>query len=272
MPDIALGPKLSLHYLDENPRGPAGVVLLHGLGASCQSWALQIPALCEAGFRVIAPDLRGFGSSTYPGGGFRIEDMAADVISLLTKIGLEKTSLVGISMGGSVAVSLICDYAQFFDKALLVNTFARLRPANPTSLFYYSLRFLLIYTLGIKTQANTVARHIFPRPEQEELRRLLIEEISQADPSAYRAAFTALARFNRMACLSQIRTPTLLITATNDTTVPPVYQRHLVEGIPGARQVIIPDAGHAVIVDQPQAFNQTMMDFILNVQPVSRPV
>jgi 3-oxoadipate enol-lactonase len=262
MPSVNLSPRLVIHYLDENPQGNSTVVLLHGLGATSQSWLLQIPVLTAAGFRVIAPEMRGFGDSTYPGGGFRIEDLAADVVALLMHANIQRMSLVGISMGGTVSLSLLCDYAQFIDRAILVNTFARLRPAKPASLFYYVLRFALIYTVGLKSQANAVSRHIFPKPEQEELRQLLIQEILKSDPAGYRAAFTALARFNRKTCLSQIRTPTLVITGACDTTVPAANQRQLVEGIPGARQVVIPDAGHAVTVDQPETFNKVMVDFL----------
>ncbi len=262
MPTIQLSPRLVIHYLDENPQGKSTVVLLHGLGATSQSWLLQIPVLTGAGFRVIAPDMRGFGNSTYPGGGYRIEDLASDMAALLSQAGIRKTYLVGISMGGTVALSLLCGYAQFIDRAILVNTFARLRPTKPASLFYYGLRFALIYTVGINPQAKAVSRHIFPKPEQDVLRQLLIEEILKSDPAGYRAAFLALARFNLKNCLSQIKTPTLVITGACDTTVPTANQRHLVEGIPGARQVIIPDAGHAVTVDQPEAFNKAMLDFL----------
>jgi pimeloyl-ACP methyl ester carboxylesterase len=261
MPTIKLAPKLILNYLDENPQGAPTVVLLHGLGAASRSWTLQIPALTGAGFRVIAPDQRGFGDSTYPGGSYRIEDLAADVSALLAVAGVQKTYLVGISMGGAVALSLVCDYAQFIQKAVLANTFARMRPTKPASLYYYTLRFVLVYTRGLKSQARTVSQHIFPKPEQTDLRRMLVEEISRSNSAGYRAAFIALARFNRMRSLAQVKTPILVVTGERDTTVPPANQRHLVVGIPSARQVIIPDAGHAVIIDQPDLFNNAMLDF-----------
>jgi 3-oxoadipate enol-lactonase len=261
MPTIKLTPKLTINYLDENHQGAPTVVLLHGLGAASRSWTLQIPVLTGIGFRVIAPDLRGFGDSTYPGGGYRIEDLAADVAALFAAAGVQKTYLAGISMGGTVALSLICDYAQLVQKAMLVNTFARLRPTRPGSLYYYALRFVLIYTRGIKPQARTVSQHIFPKPEQAELRRMLIEEISRSNSAGYRAAFIALARFNRVRSLSQIKTPILVVTGERDTTVPPANQRHLAVGIPTARQIVIPDAGHAVIIDQPDLFNNAMLDF-----------
>jgi 3-oxoadipate enol-lactonase len=262
MPTQELAPRLSLFYLDENPQGESTILLLHGLGATSRSWTLQIPALTAAGYRVIVPDMRGFGKSTYPGGAYRIEDLASDMAALLRKTGIPRTDVVGISLGGTVALSLICGYAQFINKVVLVNTFARLRPTRPASLLYYALRFALIYTLGIEPQAKAVSRHIFPKPEQEELRKMLIEDISQADPAGYRSAFTALARFDLRACLGGVRQPTLVVSGACDTTVPEAAQRELADGIPAARQVIIPEAGHAVTVDQPQAFNKVMMDFL----------
>ncbi len=266
MPELIIRPGLSLHYIDENPQGRSTTLLLHGLGATSDSWALQMPALIGAGFRVLAPDLRGFGRSTYPGGGYRIEDLAEDMVCLLRAVSVNKVSVVGISLGGTVALSLVCDYAQLMDRVMLVNTFARLRPTNPSSLFYYALRFALIYTLGMKTQAKAVAHRIFPRPDQEELRSLLIAEIAQADPSGYRAAFSALARFDRRTCLSGIAVPTLVVTAAGDTTVPVQIQRRLATGISGASQAFIPDAGHAVTIDQPEAFNKIMLDFLSSGQ------
>ncbi len=262
MPNLVLASKLNLHYLDENPQGKPVALLLHGLGANSQSWALQIPVLTGSGFRVIAPDLRGFGESNYRGDGLRIEDMATDIVELMSAREIRAVCVVGISMGGTVALSLVCDYAQLIEKVILVNTFARLLPTSLSELFYYAARFALIYTLGIQTQAKAVARHIFPKPDQEELRQMLIEEISQASPAGYRTSFLALARFNRTGCLSQVKTPTLVVTAANDTTVPTSIQRQLAEAIPHARQVIIPNAGHAVTVDQPAAFNREMMAFL----------
>lgn len=269
MPDLSLSSRLTLHYLDENPQGSRCVLLLHGLGATCESWMLQIPDLVACGFRVIAPDLRGFGDSTTPRKLYRIEDMSADMAALLAGLGIQKASLVGISMGGTVALGLLYGYAQFIEKAILVNTFARLRPARPADFFYYASRIVLLYAVGLQAQAKAVANHIFPKPDQEPLRQLLIEEISKADPAGYRAAFTALARFNLTAALPRVTAPTLVVTAANDTTVPLSVQNRLAAGIRGARHVIIPDAGHAVTVDQPAAFNRIMLDFLLESAPLA---
>ena len=249
-------------FSDPNPSGSPPVLLLHELGANCSSWSLQIPPLVEAGFRPIAPDVRGFGKSPYHGGGMAIPSLASDAATLLQSLNASPAIIVGISMGGAIALQLALDEPQAVSKLVLVNTFASLRAEKLSIWLYFSFRLLLVHTLGLPAQARTVARRIFPKPEQAELRQLLIEQITQADPRAYRAVMRALARFDVTARLGNIRVPTLIITGEQDTTVPLKSQRVLLAGIPNAWQIIMPAAGHAVTAEQPQAFNQHLLDFL----------
>ena len=94
MPEQLIDPGITIHYLDYHGEKPAGVLLLHGLGATCHSWQLQTPALLDAGYRVIVPDMRGFGNSTYPGGSNNPEIMARDMARLVNGLDLEKVHLV----------------------------------------------------------------------------------------------------------------------------------------------------------------------------------
>ena len=253
-----------IYYLDENPAGRANVLLLHGLGANSNSWLLQIPALVDAGYRVLAPDAPGFGQSTFPGGSARISTTAARIIEWLDAIGVNSFFVVGISMGGTLALQLAINHPDRVTKLVLVNTFAKLEVANWRVFPYFLLRFILVHTLGIPTQARAVSKRIFPHPDQEFLRQELIRQISQADPKAYRATMRALAIFNVQNRLSEICCPTLVVTGEADNTVPLHNQQQLVQNIPGARQVLMPNAGHAVTVEQPESFNQIMMDFLLS--------
>jgi 3-oxoadipate enol-lactonase len=262
MPFLGLAPRLSIHYEDHNPQGSPAVLLLHGLGVTGSSWQLQIPCLVAAGFRVIAPDARGFGQSTYPGGGISIAGLADDIAALLEATGVSPAHVVGISMGGTLALQLALDRPELVRRLVLVNTFARLRPRKPGVWLYLALRLVLVHTLGLEPQARAVARRIFPSPAQEQLRRTMIAQIMQADPRGYRASMRALARFDVQKRLGEIHIPTLVVTADGDTTILPENQRPLAEMIPGARQVIIPGARHAVIVDQPEAFNRELLNFL----------
>jgi 3-oxoadipate enol-lactonase len=260
MPAVESSP--SLHHVDLNPEGSPKVLLLHGLGATGESWRFQMKPLTDAGFRVIAPDLRGFGRSSCYEPPLSIKHMAEDVFRLLEKLQVTKCSVVGISMGGTIALQMAAARPEVVEKLVLANTFSKLSPPSLSGWFYFAFRYLLVHTLGLPTQARAVAKRVFPHPEQETLRQTLYAQVVQADPKCYRAAMRALARFNLHHRLKEISTPTLVITGENDSTVHPSLQRKMVEALPCAHQVIIPNAGHGVSVDQPEAFNRVLLNFL----------
>ena len=270
MPFFEVSAGERIHYLDENPTGQASIILLHGLGANCTSWQLQIPSLTSAGFRVIAPDAPGFGKSTYAGGNISIAATAIKFAELIRALEIKTYSIVGISMGGTFALQLAINYPQNIGRLVLVNTFAKLQIANVRILPYLLLRMILVHTLGLPAQARTVAKRIFPHPNQEFLRQELTNQIVQADIHAYRASMRALGRFDVRDWLHEIRCDTLVITGEADNTVPPPNQDYLAQSIPTAKQVRIPNAGHAVTVEKPDQFNQILLEFLQSEFPSRR--
>jgi 3-oxoadipate enol-lactonase len=262
MPFIIISPRIKLYYKDLNPSGNPAVLLLHGLGATHESWAFQVPVLINENYRVIIPDLRGFGQSTYGGRSHTIRDMAADVIALMDAEELTSAHVVGISMGGAIALQIACDYPGRVQRLVLVNAFAHLRPQSLKKLLYFATRFILIHTLGLPTQARFVTKRLLPNPDQEMLRESLLDQILQSDPRGYRATMRALARFNLKDCLPHILSETLVISGEQDLTVPLLTQQLLAEKIPTACQVIISGAGHAVTGEKPEEFNQVLIQFL----------
>lgn len=262
-------PKHSLYYQDHQPASNHTVLLLHGLGVSSDSWALQIPALVESGLRVIAPDTRGFGRSGYPGRA-SIALMVQDFIALLDALQIDRADVVGLSMGGTQALQLALDHPTRVRRLVLANTFASLRPRSLKVWSYFILRFGMVHLLGIETQANYVANRIFPLPEQEIVRQEMIAQVRQASPAGYRAAMRSLGLFDVTQRLGEIRLPTLVITGDRDTTVPPGVQSILVQRIPGARQSVIYGAGHAASVEDPAAFNQALISFLWSANAISK--
>lgn len=261
MPIHNISSRLNLYYADPAPEGSPCVILLHGLGATSESWAFQIPVLAAKGFRVLVPDIRGFGKSTYPGTSHSIKDLAGDIIHIMDHESIDSAHLVGISMGGAIALQLGCDFSHRFEKLVLVNTFAHLRPKSLKSRVYFMIRFFLVHILGLQAQAGFVANRLFPDPDQEYLRHTFIEQIMQSDPRGYRASMRALTRLNLSERLNGIPHQTLIITGENDFTVPRPTQRQLADKIPRARHILIPGAGHAVSVEKPDEFNKILIDF-----------
>jgi len=171
-------------------------------------------------------------------------------------------------MGGTHALQLSLNRPDLVKALVLVNTFARLRSGQPDMLVYYALRFAMVHTFGLPAQARLVAKRIFPYPDQEWLRQELISEVVQANPQGYRAVMRALARFDVTSRLSEVSSPTLVITGDRDSTVPIRIQRQLVQNLPHCQQVTIANAGHAVIAERPQEFNLTLLEFLEKHHPI----
>jgi pimeloyl-ACP methyl ester carboxylesterase len=171
-------------------------------------------------------------------------------------------AIAGISMGGTLALQMALDQPAQVSRLVLINTFACLRPKQVEAWLYFASRFALAHLLGVRVQAQAVANHLFPGPEDTALRQVFIEQISQANPAGYRAAMRALARFNVSHRLDQVSAPTLVITGADDSTVPPATQEFLAKHIHNTRHEIIAGAGHAVIVQKPVQINRLLIDFI----------
>ena len=251
-----------MHFLDPNPAGSPAVLLLHGLGANGSSWTLQFDPLMAAGMRPLAPDAPGFGQSRYDGRGWSFKRVAANLTELLDELQTGPVYVVGLSMGGVIGQQFVLDYPHLVRKLVLVSTFSVLRPESLSQWSYFFQRLVVVYTLGMKQQSEIVARRVFPGARQEALRQMAADQIASTDPRVYRTAMRSLGLFNSRRRLKEIKIPTLVITGANDSTVSPVRQKMLAQGICGARQVVIPSAGHAVPIDQYEAFNRELLGFL----------
>lgn len=251
-----------LHILDPYPGGHPAVLLLHGLGATGASWTLQLPALAGAGFRPLAPDAPGFGESPYNGRGWNVRRVAAQMAELLEALATGPAHVVGLSMGGVIAQQFARDFPHLTRNLILVSTFAVLRPDSLSGWLYFLRRAIGVILGGPRAQAGLVAGRVFPRPDQSPLREMLLDTIARADRRAYRAAMRSLALFDSRRWLKDIAAPTLVLTGADDTTVSPARQKILAQSISGARQVVIEGAGHALNVEQAEAFNRLLLDFL----------
>ncbi len=261
MPDTTIN-QLRIHF--EQAGAGDAIVLLHGLGSGGQDWLLQFPVLSEK-FRVIAPDLPGHGRSEKPRSRVRVPDLANDVVSLLNTLEVSRAHLVGLSLGGCVAQQMALDCPARVRSLTLVNTFARFDLGEPGNALPLLVRMGVLGLLGLPAQARFVAARMFPKPEQAPLRKLAAERIAANDPATYRRMLAAIQLFDVTRRLGEITCPALVIAGDRDSTVSLRAKRLLASRIPGARFELIADSGHATPVDQPEAFNQIVMDFVESV-------
>jgi len=244
--------------------GPAGapiVLLLHGLGSSADDWALQIPALGER-YRVLAVDLPAHHRSPRPRGTFSAERMAAIVDALLETLGIARAHVVGLSLGGCVALALALGAPARVRSLVVVNGFARLRPSGLRAAVRGAGRVALAVAAPMSVVAAYVAREAFPGPEHAALRRAAVERLTANPRRHYLASLAAILRFDVRHRLGEIRCPTLIVAGARDRTVPLAAKELLAGSIRGADLRVVADSGHVSQIDQAAAFNRLLLEHL----------
>ena len=225
-------------------------------------WFYQMQVLVDAGMRPIAIDLPGFGKTPLHGQKWNIQVVTRELADWLSRLSPGKKVIVGLSMGGVIAQQIALDFPNQVERLVLASTFATLRPRTWKNWMYLLRRSGTVLLSGSAAQAEQVADHLFPDAGQSIYHQMVIEKIRLADPRAYQKAMRSLVIYDSRNKVKNLSLPVLVITGAKDGTVPPVVQTELANLIPNARHVVIPEAGHAVNIDQPDLFNQSLMDFI----------
>ena len=262
MPTLDIeGAALAWDESGPSPASTPSVALLHGLGARASDWCLQISALTER-YHVIAVDLPGHGRSALPRERLTVDGVASRVATLLSHLSARPVHLVGLSLGGCVALALAAQAPARVRSLTLVNAFARLRPASPRAAWRVLVRLSLLAVAPMPVVAAHVARGLFPKIEQRELYVRAVASLGATSRAGYVAGLRALARFDARARLAAVRCPTLIVVGDRDATVPRSAAEALRAGIPGARLVVVADSGHATTHDQPETLNRALLDFL----------
>ncbi|KGJ72454.1 bromoperoxidase [Cryobacterium roopkundense] len=269
-------PDVELNYEDVGTGKP--VVLIHGWPLSGRSWEGQVPALVDAGHRVITYDRRGFGQSSQPWNGYNYDTFAADLKAVLDTLDLQEVTLIGFSMGGGELARYVSTYGT--DRiAKLV--FASAVPPylwksddNPdggidaelAQWFHDGLtgdrpaflhEFLqLFFTAGKPSLLNK------PKVSPEQIAYNL--DIAQtASPKGTLDCTTAFATTDFRDDLAKITVPTLVIHGDSDIIVPfEVSGKRTHEAISGSELVLIEDAPHGLTLSHKDEWNQHVLAFL----------
>jgi pimeloyl-ACP methyl ester carboxylesterase len=199
-----------------------------------------------------------------PSGWPSIEVMAADVLLLLDQMEIELAHVVGLSLGGAVALQLSVDAPERVRSLVAVNTFARLRGARG-SLRRGMDRMWLAATGRMDELGRRVALGLFPHDGQEQLRSLAAARLAGNPPLTYMKLMIAIGRFDLRARLAKIRAPTLVIAGEQDATVSLDCKLELAAGIPGAKMERLNGSGHATPLDCAERFNAVLLGFLESV-------
>jgi pimeloyl-ACP methyl ester carboxylesterase len=251
----------SLHYEDAGAGTP--LLLIHGFPLSAAIWREQTAALAGK-FRVITPDLRGFGSSGMPDGACTMDLYADDMIALLDHLGLERAAVCGMSMGGYVLLNLLERYPARVAGACFMVTKAAADDAEGRA-----RRLLLadeVLQSGAAVAATAFSKMLFA-PETAANRPELVAEVLQimmaAQPAGLASGLLAMRERTDYSNRMDICTvPALVIGGEEDLAIPPEESRKLAAALPGSLLRMIPGAGHMVMMEQPAEVNRVLMEFL----------
>lgn len=257
MPQLHVG-NVDLHYEITGLGKP--VLFIHGLGSSARDWELQVPAFCEQ-YQVVAFDLRGHGQSGKPPGPYSIPLFAADAAGLMQGLGLDPAHVVGISLGGMVALQLAVSHPSLVRSLTVVNAGPEFIVRTIQDRLQVLQRQLIVRLLGMRKMGEVLSQRLFPKPEQEDLRRLFVERWAENDPRAYRDAMMAIVGWSVSDQLGDIKCPTLVIAADHDYT-PVAAKEAYVTRLPHAELAVIADSRHATPVERPEEFNAAVLAFL----------
>jgi len=238
------------------------LVLLHGFPLDARVWKSQRAALA-GGFRVITPDLRGFGRSTSDEA-FSLVDLADDVHALLQQIGALPCVLGGLSMGGYTALAYVNKYAADLRGLILVDTKAE--ADTPEGKQGREKMIQLAREKGSKAVADQMMPKMLA-PDAEKTRPAVAHElraIMEACPAkTIEHALAAMRdRPDRSGELASINVPTLVIVGEHDAITPPDVATKMYQSLTHGQLVTIKGAGHMTCMEQPEQVNRAIRDFV----------
>jgi pimeloyl-ACP methyl ester carboxylesterase len=248
---------LKLYYQTSGDPQNLAILLIHGLGADHQMWQLQIEPFAEAGFYVIAPDMRSHGQSD--AGKFSIVACARDLLALLNELKIKKAHLVGVSMGGLIVQQMVCDYPQRTDKIIICDSFSGVTSFNER--FNAKLAAVLLKLLPASWQTKLLVS-TYQRMGKTDVAEYFIQMLEILDVQQVREARAAVNAFDIIECLPDIRNPTLVLAGDGFGKTAIEMARKTAEGIQGATFQVLAGGGDPSNMLVPEEFNRQVLDFL----------
>lgn len=280
MPEVTVNSRLlglkdvNVHVEDTGGDGRP-VLLIHGWPLSGESWKLQVPALKDAGYRVIRYDRRGFGQSDKPRTGYDYDTLAEDLDGLITELGLTDVTLVGFSMGGGEVARYISEYGE--EKlhsvvfAAAIPPMMMKSPQNPDGPLEASKAAQMAADLTKDEDAfyDQFTKDFFsPNADGDVLateaqRQEAIAQCEQADKVAALEAMAAFGITDFRADLTKVTVPTLVIHGDADGIVPfEGSGKRTHAAIAHSKLYLIHSGPHGINISHAAEFNRYLLEFL----------
>lgn len=228
------------------------IIFIHGVGGSSQYWYYQREYLKHF-MKVILIDLPGHGKS--PGDACKTIEEAREIVhDTILWLGIDKCFLAGHSMGGGIVMSFALTYPELLKGIILICTGAKLRV----------LPEILNEILANKeaTVRTIMMDYAFSKKAPQKMRENGFTEMMNCSVNTIYQGFSACDKFNVIDFLDIINLPAMVIGGRDDLLTPPVFSEYLHRKIRGSSLAIVEDAGHMVMLEQPDIVNKAIEDFV----------
>jgi 3-oxoadipate enol-lactonase len=252
---------IDTNYELHGKEGAPWLVLSHSLACSVRMWDPQIAALKD-GYRILAYDTRGHGSSEAPKGPYTLEMLADDLKALLDALGVKDPHYCGLSMGGMIGQTFALKYPGVFRTLMLADTTSRY-PAEAWPL--WQQRIAVAEEKGMQPLVQATLERWFTedfRKSHPEPVAAIAKLVASTPVAGYAGCCHAIPKINVTDRLKEIKAPILVICGDKDPGTPPAMAEEIHRNAPGSKLVMIPNAAHLSNLENPAAFTKAMQEFM----------
>ena len=252
---------IQINYKLSGKKGASVVMLSHSLGCSVAMWEPQLNSL-ESNYRVLRYDTRGHGGTDAPSGAYTFDMLGADAIGLLDALGIDMVHLVGLSMGGMIGQCLALNHANRLHSLTLCDTAAIIpEEAQPV----WQERINVALDKGMQALVESTLERWFTQPylrKNPPAVNLIRKQFLATSVAGYIGCSEAIRSLNYLERLAEVKKPALIIVGEDDHGTPVAASKAMHQRIPGSRLVVLPSAAHLSNLEQPEAFNNALIQFL----------
>ncbi|MCE5230576.1 alpha/beta hydrolase [bacterium] len=254
-------------YTDTGVRDGEAVILSHAFPFTHEMWAPQVEMLNER-WRVVTFDVRGLGQSDPGTGEFKLDDYVDDVLRIMDTLGIEKTVIGGLSMGGYVSMRL-CERAPDRVRGLMLFS-TRAEGDNADALAMRQRWIEIVKHRGVRPFAEDFLKKLFAPQTFVQAPQIIDHQLAIIEghqPIGVIGTIRALAtRPDMTASLAKVAVPTLIVYGEEDALTPVAIGREIQAKIAGSEFHVIPQAAHMCNLENPEQFNEKLFDFLTGLK------
>ena len=252
-----------LYYDLAGSEGGPVVCITHSLSSDGGSWAEQVPALLQAGFRVLRLDMRGHGGSDPVAGDYTMQALAGDVATVLDALAIPRVHYIGLSIGGMIGQAFAIEHGAKLISAMWCDTL----PASPSgaAAMWEERMSAVRRANSLEPLADGTVERWFTdafKPRNPGRWKQIRDTIVSTTPAGFLGCAAAIQNFDFLAQLPSLKVPMLVVCGAEDAGTPPAGNKRIAELVPGGRYEEIAQARHFPNVEHPDVFNRIMMGWL----------